>query len=344
MNKMIIHYCGGAGINISKKIHSELANLGEGFCEVEPRYIDTSVNNIGGLPPELLWKIDSSGFSEGEIAGSGGERRTNSTEIVEDMKKYLDTHGHTDEVTSEFHVVVFSASGGTGSIVAPTIMSNLRTRNIPVLGVVIGDSGNGLSCKNTLNTIATLDHMSKTGIKKPMVIIYYNNHNAVAEGAKDREDLVNSKILSALTITSLFLSGDNEDIDTKDMINFLAPDNYNTISIAPSLYCINMHIAGEVTNNKEHINLIGRTLSCPKDHANLDLVLLQHKYGMVTSQNAIDKMDELTPIHVVLAGNCLVEEHKALKNTVAEYTAIMDGISTATLEGTGDADDSGMVF
>jgi len=47
---------------------------------------------------------------------------------------------------------------------------------------------------------------------------------------------------------------------------------------------------------------------------------------------------------MVLTGNSMVEEHKLLTNTVAEYANISDSIVTADLAGAGEVDDDGMIF
>ncbi|MDQ6990765.1 MAG: hypothetical protein Q9M11_03435 [Mariprofundaceae bacterium] len=344
MNKMIIHYCGGAGINIARAINTTLSTLGDGFCSVTPKYLDTSVNNIGDLPKEDFWKVDHGGFSDNTIAGSGGERVTNSTAIMKNIKDYLDTHGYTEESVGEYHIVMFSASGGTGSVLGPALIMNLRERGLSVLAIMIGDSSNGLSCINTLNTMATLDHISKNVINKPISMIYYNNHTVSGANARDKERAVNGKVTSALTFMSLFLSGDNEDIDTRDMINFLSPDNYSTITVGAGVYCVEITTNGTVKNNKSNINIIGRTLCGPGQDADVGLTLLQHKYGKVVNANALSVTEIDLPVHMILAGNCLVTESILLKNTSEEYDNIMASLEATDLVGKGTADASGMIF
>ena len=232
----------------------------------------------------------------------------------------------------------------TGSVVGPTIIRFLRSRGFPVMGVVVGDSSNGLSCKNTLNTIATLDAIAKKVVKKPIPIIYYNNHVSEAAGSAAKESEVNHMIYNALSVMSLFLSGENEDIDTRDMINFLSPDNYESIKIDPAVYCINIFTNDEVKNDANVVNLIGRTLMVTGQDSDIGLTLLQHKYGLVTDPNAVNSAREITPVHMVLTGNYLVGEHKRLTTTVAEYEAIANSISSEDLGGSSDAGDDGMVF
>lgn len=344
MNKLIIHYCGGAGINIGRSINNVLDGLGEGFCSIVPRYIDSSANNIDAANRDSLWRIGSDAFVDAAIDGSGGERKTNIQAIMASVKCYLDENKHTASVTGEYHVVVFSASGGTGSVVGPILTSNLRSRGIPVLAIMIGDSSNGLFAKNTLNTIASLDNMAKRAINKPIVMMYHNNHAVDLKGVGNREATINEQIADDLTILSMFLSGKNEDIDTRDMINFLSPDNYETITIEPSLYAIEVHTKNEVRNNPTNINLIGRTLVTPTQDSDIGLTLLQHKYGLIVEPNAISKAGDSAPVHIILTGNHLVNEHAQLTATVEEYAALSKQIKTDDLHGAGTADDSGMVF
>jgi len=272
------------------------------------------------------------------------ERKTNVTAIMKSVEGYLDHNSYLGEVTGEYHVVVFSASGGSGSVIAPLLMANLRTRNIPTIAVTVGDSSNGLSCKNTLNTLATLDHMAKRMAKKPFSIYYLNNFAVDTNTAAARELTVNESIYNALSVFSLFLSGDNEDIDTKDMVNFLSPDNYSTITIAPALYSINIFTNGNIKNDPNAVNLIGRTLTAVDESYDMDITLLQHKHGRVVMDNVTKVLGDITPIHLILAGECLKAEHKALTNTVEEYDNIMNSITSTDLGGTDDASDCGLIL
>jgi len=346
-NTMYIHYCGGAGINVARNINSMLEELGEGFCNIEALYIDSSENNIGDVSRENFWRINANAFARtGAVDGSGGERATNSALIVEDVKGYLDHHQFSTEQVGEYHVVVFSGAGGTGSVTGPMVISNLRQRGIPVIGVVIGDSSNGLSCKNTLNTISTLDSISKRVVKKPISIIYYNNHSRPEIGPHAKEKAVNTAIYNALTTISVFLSGDNEDIDTKDMINFISPDKFTTISVKSAVYNIKIY-DGKVTPGANEINLIGRTLTVPGvdvGDAVGDLTLLQHKNGKVVAPDAVETFQDLAPITMLLVGNVMVEEHRLLNSAVEEYEIIQDNLISADLDGTSEADDNGLVF
>jgi len=345
MNKLVIHYCGGAGLNIAHAMAGKgLCKQGAGFCEIKPQYIDTSENNIRNLKRDDFWRVTSKNVATNQIDGSGGERKTNFAAISANLEEYLNQYGYLNKVIGEFHIVVFSAAGGTGSIVGPLLVTSLRKSDIPVVSIVIGDSSNGLSCKNTLNTIASLDGMAKRVAKKPYTVVYMNNYAANGSTASDREKSVNESIYTTLTTLSLFMSGDNDDIDTKDMINFVSPNEYSTIQISPALYSVNIFNNDKIENDPVAVNILGRTLTVPDQGYNMDLTLLHHKHGKISEPGVIDIIGEVTPMHILLSGECLNAEHKVLTNTVAEYEAIMNSITSTELSGAGDEEDGGMVL
>jgi len=344
-NRIIVHFCGGAGLNLAHVLETKgLYKQGSGFCEVIPRYIDTSESNIRKLKKDNFWRVSSKNVATNQIHGSGSERRTNFAVIGANLEEYLTTYGYMKKVIGEFHIVIFSASGGTGSILGPLLVTNLRKNDIPVVAIVIGDSSNGLSCKNTLNTIASLDAMAKRVAKKPFTIAYMNNFAVDGKTSLERENTVNESIYTMLTTLSLFMSGSNDDIDTKDMVNFVSPDEYSTIKIAPALYSISIFTNDKIVNDPTAVNLLGRTLTVADESHTMELTLLHHKHGTIAESNVIDVIGEVTPLHILLSGECLNAEHKTLTNTVAEYETIMNSITSTELLGAGEDDLDGMIL
>jgi len=272
------------------------------------------------------------------------ERSTNAKEIARAARNYLTDKGWLEPVVGTFHVVVTSASGGTGNIIATSLVTELRRRSIPVLGVFIGDSSNALSAKNTSKVIATVDAIAKRVLKKPLAIVYYNNHAAKAKGSLAKEKEVNDMIFNALSVVSLFLSGANVDIDTQDMINFLAPENYTSLDIKPAALNVGIFDGDDFTTDDGVINLIGRTLTTEGQDTTTDLVLLHHKHGRVIESDAVVTAREITPLHMLLMGNFMVAEHQRLLKTVAEYDAIANAMESVDLGGAGDEGDDGLVL
>jgi hypothetical protein len=346
-NKLVIHACGGAGINVADKVFSMVADLGEGFAEVKINYIDTSKANYDKIEPVGdFWQVKTKTKTTAELDGTGSERAKNSKIISENVREYLDHHNTFNIVTGEFHCVVFSTAGGSGSVIGPVMLKELLSRDIPVFGIVIGDSSNGLSAMNTLNTLASLDSIANKVTKKPLGIIYENNHTRIGEtnhGAAEKE--VNNILFNTLSAVAMFLSGENEAIDNQDMVGLIDQSHYSRIKVEPGIYTMTIH-AGEVKLPKESIPTVARSLTKEGTPYDIDVTLLHHKRGFVTAENALSIYGEQFPIHIVMAANAMVSEMDALNASAENYNNIMKNIKTKQLESSinTDEDEDGMVF
>lgn len=340
--------CGGAGIMLTGSIGKMITDLGSGFAKIERRYVDTSESNIKLIADADMANefhhVVNSGHSGAVINGSGGERRTNAKEIISSVKEFLDKDGIGEKVTGVYHVVLFSASGGSGSVIGPMIIKNLLERRIPVIGVLVGDSSNGLSAINTLNTIATLNNVAMSSASA-LSIMYINNKNfntgSVLTARKDAD----MAIFNSLSALSLFLNGMNTDLDSQDLLGIIDQTAYSSIQIKPGLYALST-FSKDVTLPQGVIPTVGRTLTIDGVSADIDVNLLHHKVGSVIDENAAAIYKEQFPLHLVTAANFFVIEEQNLKTLTDEYQDIMDNIQVKNITGTStsEADDSGLVL
>lgn len=343
LNKVIGHFCGGAGINISASVFEDIAGLGDGFADVVFNYIDTSTNNIDEIEKRgEFYAIESLSHGGKDINGSGGERRTNASSIAPEVKGYLDKLGYHVEKTGEYHIVVFSGSGGSGSVIGPNILRNLLERKIPVVAVVIGDTSNGLSALNTRNTIGTLEHITTKIVKAALPVVYINNTN-VGGNANGRKK-TNEMLYSSLSTVALFLSGINKDIDGQDMVGFFSPSSYNTISVSPGIYGLSLYGSGTSIGDDESIPIIGRTLSIPGVDTGELPKMLHHKDGHVVSDDAITIYKGQFPLHMVLHANYFKRHHDDLAKVIEEYEQVASSVRNDTMVDVGTASDDGMIF
>ena len=92
-NTIVLHACGGCGIQLSHSVFETIANLGEGFSNIKTLYIDTSTSNYDKIQPKSdLFLIKTKDLGKGEIRGSGSERQTNAKDIIPNVKhnrKYI---------------------------------------------------------------------------------------------------------------------------------------------------------------------------------------------------------------------------------------------------------------
>jgi hypothetical protein len=135
--------CGGAGINM---LRCAVPHISE---RASYRYLDTSYANI--RPEEPIIVIG------GE--GSGAHRR----EKAEAIGKKIAGFTSEDLNLADINIVVFSMSGGSGSVLGPVLIREIARRGALVVAIVIASSQSELHTKNTLNTLKTLEQISAAG-------------------------------------------------------------------------------------------------------------------------------------------------------------------------------------
>ena len=224
--KIVGHFCGGTGINIADNTIKLIASLGEGFSDIVFNYVDTSRANYDKLSDPLgeLFLVENKEYGNKTMHGSGGDRSIKAAQIMANIPDYLNSKKYLKKEPDEYHMVIASASGGTGSVLLPLLTRELLRRDIPVFCVVIGDSSNAMFCINTLNTLATLNKFAIEA-NKPLSIVYYNNSNYFVDGLSAAEKSVNKQLFVTMTAMSLFLSGTNGKLDNQDIINFIDQSN-----------------------------------------------------------------------------------------------------------------------
>lgn len=214
--KMRIYGCGGAGTNIASKF---LTPSNEpNFAEIHPVFVDTSRSNMRPeIQPEQTYLLDN-------LDGSGKVRADNYEAILNVIKPVLHQHKPMD-----FNVVIFSGSGGSGSVIGPAIVSELLERGLTVVCIVVGSDESKIAASNTIKTLKTLEGVSKkTG--KPVVMLY--RHNARRRPRTE----VDSDLEFAVLMFAALASRQVPELDTADVRNFLQFDK--TTPIKPSLAAI----------------------------------------------------------------------------------------------------------
>ena len=345
-NKMICHFCGGAAISVSDKVFRPVSELGDGFANVEFHYVDTSTANISKIEPlGEFWQIETSLHGKEKITGSGGERTTHINDARVSINKYLDNGKWTKMVPNEYHVVVSSASGGSGSILAFFTAERLLKVGIPVIMVAIGDSSSAILAINTKNHLASLNNLAiQNG--KALSIIYVNNH-AIDSGAPISSEKEADKMLyNYISTLALFLSSNNGDIDRQDMRNIIDQSSYKTITVAGGLYGLQF-FSKEVKLPSKAVPIGGRTLIVPGVDYNHGLNLLHHKHGIIQHPEAISIYKDQLPLYMISSGNFFAIENEGLEKVTNDYYNVMDSIEVKEVKGTSRStadEDTGLVL
>ena len=338
--------CGGAGISLTDEVGGLLGELGEGFAKVDKYFVDTaeaSIAHVKTVNPKFhLIKKSTTGGTD--VTGSGGDRKTNAQHIIPGVKDFLDNNKMSSKETGVFYVVVFAASSGSGSVIGPMVIKNLLEKNIPTVVVMIGDSTNGLSAINTLNTIATL-HAIANGTKKPLSVMYVNNESFMNNGAASAIKEANRSVFNSLSALTLFLSGVNHELDNQDMINIIDQSNYSTINIKPGLYALNA-FSKDVALPDGCIPTVARTLTVNGVSPDINVPLLHHKNGKIIEENAARIYAEYAPLHLVSYTNFFTQEESRLKKYTSTIYDSIKAIEINEISGTSESevDENGLVF
>lgn len=198
-----LYGCGGAGINLASKFDNSSHNPEKGYAIANPVYVDTSRSNLKPSMTEEYFAI-----LEG-VDGSGKVRRENHEQIGKSVKSILQTHKPQD-----FNIVIFSASGGSGSVFGPLIVKELLSRNLPVVAIVIGSDESAITAQNSLNTIKSLESIAES-VGLPVIAYYDHNDRDV------KRSEVDASAVRTIAKLAVLASRQNSELDSRDISNFL---------------------------------------------------------------------------------------------------------------------------
>jgi hypothetical protein len=198
--KIMIYGCGGCGIELAKTFHSTQRQ--EGLADIGTAYVDTSVSNIGNLVND-----DSFMLVDADIDGNAKVRKSN-TDVIKAAAKLVPKRF----TPGDLNVVVFSAAGGSGSVLGPLVASELqKQQDAPVICVVVGSSESYIEISNTIDTVRTLDGLARKSSKKPMLMHLSNNYDGAATSQVD----MNVRIL--ISQLAVLANGTHRGLDSADL-------------------------------------------------------------------------------------------------------------------------------
>lgn len=213
--KMKLYGLGGAGTNIANMFLQQDKDFQAGSCEIDVVFVDTSRSNLGPMvPSEKVYLLDG-------LDGSGKKRASNYEAIVDSCKEILLKHKPAD-----INVVISSGSGGSGSVLGPVLVSELLARGEIVIVITIGGTSSRIETENTLKTLKSYEAISQKR-NVPVIMAYHEN------SANTPRSRVDADVKLHVLMISVFFSGQNRELDTADLKNFL---NYtNVTSYKPKL-------------------------------------------------------------------------------------------------------------
>lgn len=293
--EITVYGCGGAGVNIVSGIRNRKSH--EGLAKIKSVYIDTSRSNIGSnIASESIFLVDG-------LDGSGKKRDMNYNPIKDSVNNILLQHK-----PSDMNVVVHSASGGSGSVLSPVLVSELLARGEQVIVLLVGSTGSLIETENTLKTLKSYESISK--IRERPVIVYYR------ENSKDKNrSAVDSEMTSVIAMFSVLFSGDNRELDSADTRNWL--DFQKVTSFSPKLSSLEI-CTNQITLNKNEALVSVVTVTNDKMSGDVDGHVEYHAVGYVPESIQKEVVVEY-PIHFCIISGAINTTVAALESKISKY-------------------------
>ncbi len=217
--RVVIYGCGGAGINQARRFEELVGKSATGYAEIVPMYIDTSDSNS----VQVQAAAQRSYRFEGTV-GSGGLRKEHVDLIADAVNEILSRLRPGD-----LNIVVSSLSGGSGSVIAPCLASELLARGLKVIVIGIGSNESEIRVRNSLNAIRSYANIAEETEKPVVMSLHFNS-------PKTPRYAVDDSIFKVVLRLAVLFSGLNRELDDQDLQNWLAFNR--TTKFQPALYTL----------------------------------------------------------------------------------------------------------
>ena len=296
IGKISVYAAGGAGINVCQHFTPFIGKQEEGFASIDITYIDTSRSNMN-----KNIGLENTYILEG-LDGSGKVRAENHKQIAECVLDILQTHKPED-----LSIVVSSTSGGSGSVIAPSLVSELLSRGKSVIVMMIGSNDSRIELENTIKTMKSYENISKMR-KQPIAAMYFENSKSTPRAQVDKQIQVSIVMLSAL------FSRQNKELDSADLVNWL---NYTKVtSYQPHLVMLEF-FSSVIEVQKPAVVISVATLSVDGAETSPGSIVEYQCVGYMPEE-AMKKIDTPHPIHAVLLDGVFNDTHKRLDKMLGE--------------------------
>jgi hypothetical protein len=204
-----LYACGGGGINVGHKIdHLSQTSL-DSFASLDVVYLDTSKSNLHHDIAEDSVYLIKNPNADGDKDGSGQERRTNYEDIAAQTRGILQRFKPAD-----LNIVLSTGGGGSGSVIAPSIMSELLDQDFPTVGICIGDDSTRKFALNSQNTLKSYEKIA-TIRQRPVSLAFLQNSPEMTRA------VIDLRVQHLVTSLCLLFSRRNRELDNRDLYNWL---------------------------------------------------------------------------------------------------------------------------
>lgn len=295
--------CGGCGVNIGHLLEPYRNAADPNVADMNITYVDTSRSNLrDDIQAGHTYLLDG-------LDGSGKVRKENHKEIANRTRDILQKHPALD-----LNIVIHSAAGGSGSVIGPSLVSELLDKQVPTIVLLVGSADTRLDADNTLKTLKSYEAIAKLR-EAPVVMVYQQNTR------DNKRDTVDATMRANVVSLAILWSRNNREMDSKDLFNFLRFDRVT--SFGPQL--AHLSIIGpkeQLTDSGEVISVA--TLAKLGQDTQLDPIPEVQYVGYVADDSAKAVVDNM-PTHFYVTDGIFDEVggllNRTLKNIEAQQLA-----------------------
>lgn len=183
----------------------------------------------------------------------------------------------------------------------PVIIGELLSRDIPVVGVVVGCDESTKACENTLKSLKTLEGVA-TARGKPVVIYYDHNKRGTPQSEID------ASLESAIAALAILASRQNRELDSADIANFL--QFHKVSSVRPQVALL------QIYESVEKVNKIKNPIAIASLYADRD----QQTVEVIPDYSCVGYCDQLTGdirnLHFIITVDEVQEIGQAVQRTL----------------------------
>ena len=297
-----IYSVGGAASKIVSKFEIHANN--DELSHLTFNYIDTSASDI-------TEKFDASKlFLIRNMDGGGKDRRVTYEQITPHLPEIFQKF-----TPKDFNIVVFSASGGSGSSI-----------------------GSKKEVENTIGTIKSAANFANRH-QRPLVMYYRENNTATPRSKVDTD------VQSALFLFSLLFSSENKGLDTADLRNLI--DYHKVTSFKPELssfdfHCGKISLPDGLVAQSAAVLFSGVEGSADEEEAT---PILEYRAEGFLNDKRTKQIGDKTPLYCVSYTGDFVERVKYLETLKARFEAAeLSRKNEVKSVNVTESTDDGMVF
>lgn len=280
-NALRTYVCGGAAASIAPMVENYRKERIPGLAAIAAIYADTSRSDVtADISDDHIYIFPDS------ADGSGGVKSTNAGPIRTHTLALLDKHKPT-----QTSVVLCSASGGTGNVIAASIVKELQERDVDVILIMIGSTESSTRINNTLGSLQTMEKLVKLS-NRPVCQFYFENSEETPPSKVDE------LVCRAMATLAVVFSRQNKSLDRSDLRSLL---NFNRFKDAPEAHLAGLEIVeGPLTSDYEKADRVISVCSIVDnlDNRGLQIPVVYDCHGILPTDAPATVLNRI-PFHLV---------------------------------------------